>query len=45
MLNFCSHIGLCLQDLKKLKLQLYSAAEYFELSYATDDNKQLYVYF
>ncbi|KAJ8506012.1 hypothetical protein OPV22_006898 [Ensete ventricosum] len=30
-----------LKDLKKLKLQLYSAAEYFELSYATDDHKQL----
>ncbi|CAL9100390.1 unnamed protein product, partial [Musa acuminata var. zebrina] len=30
-----------LKDLKKLKLQLYSAAEYFELSYATDDNKLL----
>ncbi|THU65888.1 hypothetical protein C4D60_Mb05t08380 [Musa balbisiana] len=30
-----------LKDLKKLKLQLWSAAEYFELSYATDDHKQL----
>ncbi|URE01781.1 hypothetical protein MUK42_01135, partial [Musa troglodytarum] len=30
-----------LKDLKKLKLQLYSAAEYFELSYTTDDHKQL----
>jgi hypothetical protein len=30
-----------LQDLKNLRAQLYSAAEYFELSYTTDDKKQM----
>lgn len=35
---------LALQELKNLRSQLYSAAEYFELSYATDDHKQLYVH-
>lgn len=34
-----------LQDLKNLRSQLYSAAEYFELSYTNDDQKQLYAYF
>ncbi|KAG6533218.1 protein ABIL2-like isoform X1 [Zingiber officinale] len=32
-----------LKDLKNLKAQLYSAAEYFELSYITDDHKQFVV--
>ncbi|WOK95757.1 protein ABIL2 isoform X2 [Canna indica] len=32
-----------LKDLKNLKSQLYSAAEYFELSYTTDDHKQVVV--
>ncbi|XP_010426437.1 PREDICTED: protein ABIL2 [Camelina sativa] len=32
-----------LQDLKNLRAQLYSAAEYFELSYTTDDKKQIVV--
>ncbi|URD73060.1 hypothetical protein MUK42_24154 [Musa troglodytarum] len=32
-----------LKDLKNLRSQLYSAAEYFELSYATDDHKQFVV--
>ncbi|KAJ8751911.1 hypothetical protein K2173_000657 [Erythroxylum novogranatense] len=32
-----------LKDLKNLRLQLYSAAEYFELSYTNDDQKQLVV--
>lgn len=31
------------QDLKNLRAQLYSAAEYFELSYTTDDKKQMWV--
>ncbi|XP_072980567.1 putative protein ABIL2 isoform X1 [Typha angustifolia] len=29
----------CLKDLKSLRSQLYSAAEYFELSYSNDDQK------
>lgn len=29
------------QDLKNLREQLYSAAEYFELSYAKDDQKHM----
>ncbi|KAL5567750.1 hypothetical protein UlMin_024325 [Ulmus minor] len=33
----------CLQDLKNLRTQLYSAAEYFELSYSNDDQKQIVV--
>lgn len=33
----------CLMDLKKLRCQLYSAAEYFELSYTNDDEKQMVV--
>ncbi|PIA48915.1 hypothetical protein AQUCO_01300064v1 [Aquilegia coerulea] len=32
-----------LKDLKNLRTQLYSAAEYFELSYTNDDQKQLVV--
>ncbi|KAA8528212.1 hypothetical protein F0562_035537 [Nyssa sinensis] len=32
-----------LKDLKNLRKQLYSAAEYFELSYCKDDQKQLVV--
>ncbi|KAK1441507.1 hypothetical protein QVD17_07452 [Tagetes erecta] len=32
-----------LKDLKNLRKQLYSAAEYFELSYTNDDQKQLVV--
>lgn len=32
-----------LKDLKNLRSQLYSAAEYFELSYTNDDQKQLVV--
>ncbi|KAI4378186.1 hypothetical protein MLD38_015705 [Melastoma candidum] len=33
----------CLKDLKNLRTQLYSAAEYFELSYSNDDQKQIVV--
>ncbi|KAE8705273.1 Protein ABIL3 [Hibiscus syriacus] len=32
-----------LKDLKTLRTQLYSAAEYFELSYINDDHKQIVV--
>ena len=32
-----------LQDLKTLRSQLYSAAEYFELAYMQEDKKQAYV--
>jgi hypothetical protein len=32
-----------MQDLKTLRSQLYSAAEYFELSYIQEDGKQAYV--
>ncbi|KAL2921808.1 Protein ABIL2 [Bienertia sinuspersici] len=32
-----------LKDLKNLRTQLYSAAEYFELSYTNDDQKQLVI--
>ncbi|XP_058724696.1 protein ABIL2-like [Vicia villosa] len=32
-----------LKDLKNLRTQLYSAAEYFELSYTNDDQKQILV--
>ncbi|KAK7293894.1 hypothetical protein RJT34_16771 [Clitoria ternatea] len=32
-----------LKDLKNLRTQLYSAAEYFELSYANDDQNQMVV--
>lgn len=32
-----------LKDLKNLRTQLYSAAEYFELSYTNDDKKQIVV--
>ncbi|KAE8681386.1 putative protein ABIL2 [Hibiscus syriacus] len=32
-----------LKDLKKLRTQLYSATEYFELSYTNDDQKQIVV--
>ncbi|XP_058100504.1 protein ABIL2-like isoform X2 [Magnolia sinica] len=32
-----------LRDLKNLRAQLYSAAEYFELSYSNDDQKQIVV--
>jgi hypothetical protein len=34
------HSSLQLQDLKTLKSQLYSAAEYFELAYMQDDAKE-----
>jgi hypothetical protein len=30
-----------LKDLKNLRTQLYSAAEYFELSYTNDEQKQM----
>lgn len=33
------------QDLKNLRAQLYSAAEYFELSYTDDDQKHMYISF
>ncbi|KAF5450428.1 hypothetical protein F2P56_030782 [Juglans regia] len=32
-----------LMDLKNLSTQLYSAAEYFELSYTIDDHKQIVI--
>ncbi|CAH2064710.1 unnamed protein product [Thlaspi arvense] len=32
-----------LKDLRNLRTQLYSAAEYFELSYTTDDKRQIVV--
>ncbi|KAK7385026.1 hypothetical protein VNO78_30733 [Psophocarpus tetragonolobus] len=32
-----------LKDLKNLRTQLYSAAEYFELSFANDDQKQIVI--
>jgi hypothetical protein len=32
-----------LQDLKTLRSQLYSAAQYFELAYMQEDKKQAYV--
>lgn len=32
-----------MQDLKTLRSQLYSAAEYFELAYTQEDGKQAYV--
>ncbi|VVB05043.1 unnamed protein product [Arabis nemorensis] len=32
-----------LKDLKNLRMQLYSAAEYFELSYTTDNKKKIVV--
>ncbi|KAK9045571.1 hypothetical protein V6N11_051480 [Hibiscus sabdariffa] len=32
-----------IKDLKNLRTQLYSAAEYFELSYTNDDHKQIVV--
>ncbi|KAI7725237.1 hypothetical protein M8C21_023756 [Ambrosia artemisiifolia] len=38
-LQFCDN----LKDLKNLRKQLYAAAEYFELSYTTDDQKHLVV--
>lgn len=31
------------QDLKNLRTQLYSAAEYFEMSYTNDDQKHMWV--
>lgn len=34
---------LLFQDLKNLRAQLYSAAEYFEMSYTNDDQKQMWV--
>jgi len=37
------HIVFQLQDLKTLRSQLYSAAEYFELAYMQEDKKQAYV--
>lgn len=36
-------LGLGTQDLKNLRAQLYSAAEYFELSYTDDDQKHMYI--
>ncbi|XVF51018.1 hypothetical protein PTKIN_Ptkin04bG0150000 [Pterospermum kingtungense] len=33
----------CLKDLKNLRSQLYSAADYFEVSYTNDDQKQIVV--
>lgn len=38
------HCLLCFQDLKTLRSQLYSAAEYFESTYTNDDQKEMYVY-
>lgn len=38
---FTLHLGF--QDLKNLRAQLYSAAEYFEVSYTNDDQKQMCV--
>jgi hypothetical protein len=35
--------NLFMQDLKTLRSQLYSAAEYFELAYIQEDGKQAYV--
>nr|CAB3473284.1 unnamed protein product [Digitaria exilis] len=32
-----------IKDLKTLRSQLYSAAEYFELAYMQEDGKQAYV--
>ncbi|XP_047328073.1 protein ABIL3-like isoform X2 [Impatiens glandulifera] len=32
-----------LKDLQNLRMQLYAAAEYFELSYANDDQKQIMI--
>ncbi|XP_057462471.1 protein ABIL2 isoform X2 [Actinidia eriantha] len=40
--NLSQHFGF-LDDLKNLRTQLYSAAEYFEMSYTTDDQKQIVV--
>ncbi|KAJ6850847.1 protein ABIL3-like [Iris pallida] len=37
------HFSDSLMDLKNLRSQLYSAAEYFELSYTNDDQKQMVV--
>ncbi|KAI3712510.1 hypothetical protein L1987_71068 [Smallanthus sonchifolius] len=37
------HFSDSLKDLKNLRKQLYAAAEYFELSYTNDDQKQLVV--
>ncbi|KAJ0570088.1 putative ABI family protein [Helianthus annuus] len=37
------HFADNLKDLKNLRKQLYAAAEYFELSYTNDDQKQLVV--
>lgn len=34
---------LCLQDLKNLRTQLYSAAEFFEMSYTNDSQRQMWV--
>ncbi|CAL8127996.1 unnamed protein product [Prunus armeniaca] len=39
----CLRIALLFQDLKNLRTQLYSAAEYFELSYTNDDQKHIVV--
>lgn len=38
-----SYYHFCIQDLKNLRKQLYSAAEYFEDSYTNSDEKQLWV--
>lgn len=45
-LNCCNSFfsyHMVIQDLKNLRTQLYSAAEYFELSYTIDDHKQMWV--
>ncbi|THU54644.1 hypothetical protein C4D60_Mb10t27320 [Musa balbisiana] len=34
-----------LEALRNMRSQLYSAAEYFELSYINDDRKETYVWF
>ncbi|KAF7830729.1 protein ABIL2-like isoform X1 [Senna tora] len=45
LVNYFSHLEQNSQliDLKNLRAQLYSAAEYFELSYTNDDQKQIVV--
>ena len=40
---FFNSSNFAFQDLKNLRTQLYSAAEYFELSYTNDDQKQMWV--
>ncbi|KAK9145603.1 hypothetical protein Sjap_005506 [Stephania japonica] len=37
------HFSDSLKDLKNLRMQLYSAAEYFEVSYSNDDQKEVFL--